>query len=492
MNIIRFIMVLLAISLFVSCSKKGVDSEQDQNPDINPQPIELPAVSNLSVDSTTNGIFYVSWTIPDTACDSIVASTFYLYYSQDSISITDYLAGTLYDSICGNGATNITKEIGISGLLPGIRYYFIIKTSYNGSSEVTYSDIVAAGPYDDFIVTIPDATLDSYIRMKISKETGDLYFSDVLALTEISIINEEVGDLTGLSYLLNLKRIWLYRGSFTDIQELSKLSRLIWIDLTDRYMIAQVSDISPLENLHKLVSLRLGGNPIANLSPLRKLTQLKHLDIYEIEATDLSPLSDLTNLEYLSCGNAQTNDFSPIYGLSKINDLSLWSSALDNLSFLSNFPELRKLYLSGPFPFGEMPISSSDLTFIAAHTDIYELELIRCPIQNIEGLNLLVNLKSLTILECGISNIDVIENYSKLEYVSIGRNSILDITPLNYCPKLCTIYADDNNITDACTLLDHPMMGNGFKLRLDDNPLSEQSTTTCIPQMISAGADVTY
>ncbi|MBC1910187.1 bacterial Ig-like domain-containing protein, partial [Listeria innocua] len=63
------------------------------------------------------------------------------------------------------------------------------------------------------------------------------------------------------------------------------------------------TDLSGIENLTRLVTLRLDDSSISDVSPLSNLTNLTYLNLYTNQISDISPLSNLTNLIYLNLAN---------------------------------------------------------------------------------------------------------------------------------------------------------------------------------------------
>jgi len=131
-----------------------------------------------------------------------------------------------------------------------------------GSVEYDYQFDAKGGRIEDAQPPGPD-----WLREWIGIE----YFSDV---TLVNLENSQVKDLSPLTGLTNLKKLWL--GN------------------------TQVSDLSPLKGLTNLVFLYLSDTEVRDLSPLEDLTILNILFLSETQVTDLSPLEGLRNLEYLN------------------------------------------------------------------------------------------------------------------------------------------------------------------------------------------------
>lgn len=61
----------------------------------------------------------------------------------------------------------------------------------------------------------------------------------------------------------------------------------------------QISDISFLSKFVNLKFLYLGKNNIVDISPLKNLVKLKQLDLSNNQIVDISPLSILLNIDFL-------------------------------------------------------------------------------------------------------------------------------------------------------------------------------------------------
>ena len=78
---------------------------------------------------------------------------------------------------------------------------------------------------------------------------------------------------------------------------------------------AELSDLSPLENLTGLKELYLIRSGIPDISPLARLSRLTRLSLEGNYISDISPLAGLTNLKWLAVIDNQISDFSPLDGL---------------------------------------------------------------------------------------------------------------------------------------------------------------------------------
>jgi len=95
----------------------------------------------------------------------------------------------------------------------------------------------------------------------------------LLAMSDLSIVQKELTDLSPLSSLTHLTSLSLPGNQITDIRPLAKLENLAFLILAFN----QIRDVSPLANLTNLTYVVLEGNQIEDISALSALTQLNYL-----------------------------------------------------------------------------------------------------------------------------------------------------------------------------------------------------------------------
>ena len=135
-----------------------------------------------------------------------------------------------------------------------------------------------------------------------------------------------IRDVSPLSALTKVKRLYLRSNQITNISSLASLTNLERIDL---YGNLQLSNISALENMDKLVEVNVGSTPVNNLAPLANKNQLEYLHIDGLQngKPDLTPILNLPKLWSINAGH---NRFSQ-----------------EELSVLKDMPALRQINVSG-------------------------------------------------------------------------------------------------------------------------------------------------
>ncbi len=189
-----------------------------------------------------------------------------------------------------------------------------------------------------------------------------------------------------------------------------------------------------------LASLDASGREIGDLRGLEYLTSLTHLYLIDNGITNISVLANLTGLTELYLGWNQISDISPLAGLANLTALDLASNLITDVSALSGLSGLRQLYLDAN--------RISDIAPLAGLTELRELYLYSNQISDISALAGLTNLRTL----------------------SLGENQIGDISPL----------------------VVNVGLGEGDYVDLANNPLSEVSRNTYIPQLQARGVTVLY
>ncbi len=140
-------------------------------------------------------------------------------------------------------------------------------------------------------VSIPDAKLRTVLEKILNNGVGmPIIPADMKGLTRLPASNNDISDLTGLEFAVNLKRLSLDDNKISDLSPLSKLTNLKNLVLDNN----AIEDIRPLSKLTNLISLSLNNNSISDLSPLLGLTKLKELTLNE------NPLNDISIEKYIS------------------------------------------------------------------------------------------------------------------------------------------------------------------------------------------------
>lgn len=152
----------------------------------------------------------------------------------------------------------------------------------------------------DFYSKIP-LTVDNRLSTSIR---------DTLGLTSDTIINiGHMLDLTELSYLSTSQYFGV--GSLDGLEYADNLEKL---EIVSGRNGAKLSDIAHLSNLNNLKHIHLPSHSIRDINPLSTLESVEYLNLAGNRGiSDLTPLINYQNLEYLNLSNISTSaDFSVI------------------------------------------------------------------------------------------------------------------------------------------------------------------------------------
>ena len=160
---------------------------------------------------------------------------------------------------------------------------------------------------------MPDPNLRMAVRqeLKIEADTplikADMPRLLVLASHRVNI-SEELSDLTGLEYAVNLRSLLLGKHRVEDLRPIANLTQLRYLTFGR----GPISDITPLAGLVNLETLSMWNNQIVDILPLAKLVNLRVLQLPHNQIEDFSPLAGLVNLEWLEIQRNRSSDISAI------------------------------------------------------------------------------------------------------------------------------------------------------------------------------------
>jgi internalin A len=310
-------------------------------------------------------------------------------------------------------------------------------------------------------------------------------FSPLAGLTNLEVLylchfEVKISNVSFLSELSDMRELYLTDNEVSDIRPLADLTNLTLLDLSKN----QISDISPLARLRKLQGLRLDENQIQNISPLAGLNSLTELFLGRNQISSISGLSGLTNLGWLFLSGNQIEDISPLAGLSNLNTLGLGGNEISDISPLWGLKNLEHLSLRQNQIINIAPLRGlKNLTILSlSGNQISDLS----PISGLTGLT------SLRIYDNNINSISPLSGLVNLEALHLWDNQISDIATLSGLTNLRYLAMWDNQISDLKPLVDNTGLSKGSKVEVQDNPLSNASIETYIPELESRGVEVLY
>jgi hypothetical protein len=124
------------------------------------------------------------------------------------------------------------------------------------------------------VVSFADPILEAAVRANINKPTGDIMKSDVAEIRAIMLETERVSNLSGIENLSSLGSLKITDSQLSDLSPLATLP-IYWLDLSN----CQISDISVLGGFSGLQYAYLKNNKITNVDALKGKSQLAETEL---------------------------------------------------------------------------------------------------------------------------------------------------------------------------------------------------------------------
>ena len=201
----------------------------------------------------------------------------------------------------------------------------------------------------------------------------------------------------------------VFKNSKGDIVQLSRGSRdLEYIDFISYF--------------NELKILSFDGKYLKDLNPLSKLINLEYLDLGIMDyVLDISFLSNLENLKDFSIIGSRITDITPIGHLVNLEELSFSSSEITDISPLANCKKLKILGLQRCYKL-------SDITAVGELENLEHLEITYADaLVDIRPIGKLKKLKYLSLTGCKkVFNIAALQNCQLLEEMHMGQGDDLN------------------------------------------------------------------
>ena len=351
-------------------------------------------------------------------------------------------------------------------------------------------------------VAIPDANLRAAVEHHLGKAPGDpITAADMETLTSLvarGIYDDGgIGDLEGIQFAVNLEKLdiraahwdaaagqWRNLNEVSDLSPLSRLTRLVWLDLggsNDR-----IRDLSPLSRLSGLEEFHCWNCNITDLTPLSGLVEMRSMKIVSNDRlSDLTPLSGLVNLTSLQAAYCDIGQLTPLSKLTNLVELSLdFNHGDGDLSPLSGLTKLRVLSVSGN--------AVTDLSPLSGLTQLRTLDVGWNDLENLSPLSELTELQSLLLSKNKIADLSPLRGLTSLVWLWLAENRLVDLSPLRELTNLGYLDLRDNRISDVSPLIENPGLAAGDTLDLHDNPLGGVSIETHLPALVERGVNVLF
>ncbi len=332
-----------------------------------------------------------------------------------------------------------------------------IKITENPESEVNYKEkdsskeksyatgVGKSNPTD--IVNIPDANLKAALNKEINSNRDpaqDIMVSEMESKVygSITFKNQNITDLTGIEYAINITSL----------------------DLTDN----QITDISSLSSLNRLTNLVLENNQVVDLSPLESLSVLKSLNVKNNATIDASTFSKINqSIEQIYANDCNISDISSFLGLKKLKVLYVDNNPIASINGIEQLSNLTNFSISDTLV--------TDLDPLEQNKDLKVLDIENDNVNNIDVVAKLPNLNVLIMNNCKIDDNDMkaLSETTKLNTIKANDNQISDISVLSKNTGLVYAYFDNNQIENV-----EGLVGSKDTLReihFDNNLLTDLS-----------------
>lgn len=151
-------------------------------------------------------------------------------------------------------------------------------------------------------------------------------------------LNENLDE--NIAAIFRVKEL-IYSGS--DLKHLENLSNLESLSISSH---KKCYDFTPLKNLIRLKSLKVGENNIYDLTPLCKLKKLERLNLPNNNIMSLKGIENLKKLKYLDISGNNINSLDELFNHTKLTDLRFNRNNVSNLNPISNNSSLERLEFS--------------------------------------------------------------------------------------------------------------------------------------------------
>jgi len=344
-------------------------------------------------------------------------------------------------------------------------------------------------------------------------------YSPILELDNLiclGIHNTRSPDIDFIGTMHNLETLKLTGLKLLEVPPIENLQQLKYLDLMGN----QIRHIETLKSLHNLQYLSIGANYIYDISPLLLNPGLGEGDIIELTSLPLSDESSEIVIPELELNGVSINitvyeglfnQYSIIetYGIT-FNSYSLYEVIKQEIGTFIDINSDNLLEIDEIVIHGNRPVWSlegiqycSNLKRLEIHSELLDDYSQVCSLihledllidaynaENIDFVSGLANIRNLTICNGDIEDIDPLEHLVVLEYLTLRQLGITDTTPLENLQNLNVLDLSGNEITDIGPIVGNPGLGEGDKINLTRNPLSDQSLDEYIPVLEARGIEV--
>lgn len=262
------------------------------------------------------------------------------YYGEKEISAYDVLLnGKVIETLPADETYYELK-----GLTYNTEYEIEVR-AYDDKKNLLFTSTITETTWDKptgEVIPFKDQNLKELIKAELGLER-DPVESDMKHLNSLYLIEEEIKDLSGLEFAINLFDFNVFGNTEElDLAPLAQLPQLNYINIDD----TRIKDYSVLKNMKKLQSLSIVNNQLNDLSFLQGLKNLTDITLQNNGIKEISAFSSLKKLNFISLANNQIKDLTPLLASkNSLYSLDLTGNPIEDLSVLAQFEELSDLNL---------------------------------------------------------------------------------------------------------------------------------------------------
>lgn len=283
----------------------------------------------------------------------------------------------------------------------------------------------------------------------------------------------------GRVYDIDTDELYLSAQNLTadDADALSQMTDLLWLELnyfTDDNVENISKALSGIEDFSD-ITLKLSEAYVSDLSFLNELPKLKTLRVVFSDIKDYSTLENIPTLEKLAVRSSGISDYTQFGGLTNITELDLGEGGADDLSPLSGLTNLKKLYLDHS--------TLGDLSPLISLTSLEKLDISYTNVEDISPLSSMTWLKNVDLNETSVTDISPLA-LTKLNGISIDYDSADYIDTLTKMKSLGMLIITFTGTSDVLSLssltgLDNLYIFYGPDVSEEDIEALRQSLPNC-------------
>lgn len=196
-------------------------------------------------------------------------------------------------------------------------------------------------------------------------------------------------------------------------QFLNQIVNSTSIDLSGR---RNITDLTPINRLSGLKSVRISGTGVTDLMPLRNMNKLEELDLSHTGVTTLEPLRYCVLLKQLKLRQTKVDDLDVVSSFPGLIILDAGNTTISNLEAIGELTSLA-----------DLRINHSRIKDLSPISDLIKLEMLNISSTSVSDLTPLRGMSELKVLLCDstmISSLDPIDSLSRLQKIYANHTRI--------------------------------------------------------------------